>query len=147
MKIKFRNARSGDLTQLVVLSEQLGYPQDLNELKKHFDLVMGCSTHRLLVAESFASTEPLVCGVALFQKRISLFTEPALEISGLVVDESCRGHGIGKLFLNEAEKVCKEWGFTKIHLSSNIKRDRAHQFYIKEGFELVKTSVKLEKRI
>lgn len=147
MKISLRNAHEEDITQLAVLSEQLGYPQEITEFKKHFELVNKNQNHRLLVAEAMVSERRFVVGAVLFRKNISLFTEPMLDIVGLVVDEAYRGHGIGKLFLNEAEKVCREWGYSKIFLSSNIKRERAHQFYLREGFIQMKTSYKFEKVI
>jgi len=147
MRIQLREANAGDLTQLAVLSEQLGYPQEITQFKKNFELVSKSSEHRLIVAESFASELPVVIAAALFKKNVSLFTEPMLDITGLVVDDAYRGHGVGKLFLSEAEKVCREWGYSKIFLSSNIKRERAHQFYLREGFTQMKTSYKFEKTV
>ena len=147
MKIQLRVANEGDLTQLAVLSEQLGYPQEIIQVKKNFELVTQSSEHRVMVAESFAAELPVVVGAVLFRKNISLFTEPMLDIVGLVVDEAYRGHGVGKLFLAESERICREWGYSKIFLSSNIKRERAHQFYLREGFTQMKTSHKFEKSL
>jgi len=57
-----------------------------------------------------------------------------IEISGLVVDESARGTGIGKKL---TAKVC-EWGADKqcetLRVRCNVKRTESHKFYEKLGF-------------
>jgi GNAT superfamily N-acetyltransferase len=61
------------------------------------------------------------------------------EISGLVVNEALRSRGIGKALLHAAEDWARRAGRTAISVKSNIIRDRAHRFYVSNGYELVKT--------
>lgn len=146
MRIQLRDASLKDLAQLEVLSDQLGYPQSPQDLKRHFELVCE-SSHRLMVAELMDGPSPIIVGAALYRKDVTLFEEPRLEIDALVVDEAQRGHGIGKIFLKEADRLCREWGYSVVRLSSNAKRARAHEFYLREGFTVTKTSLQFEKKL
>ncbi len=57
-------------------------------------------------------------------------------LEDVVVDERERSKGIGKLMLNFAIEECRKNNCYKLALSSNIKRERAHSFYEKNGFKL-----------
>lgn len=64
----------------------------------------------------------------------------ALEIVALVVDEQCRGKGIGKLLVKKAEQEAQKAHLQDVILFSDVKRVGAHTFYEKLGFENKKTS-------
>ncbi len=57
-------------------------------------------------------------------------------LEDVVVDEHERSKGIGKLMLRFAIEECAKNNCYKLALSSNIKRERAHAFYEKNGFKL-----------
>jgi GNAT superfamily N-acetyltransferase len=53
----------------------------------------------------------------------------------LVVDVSCRGQGIGRRLIEDALARAAARGCYKLALSSNLRRDAAHRFYERLGFE------------
>lgn len=56
------------------------------------------------------------------------------EVQELIVHESYRGKGIGKLLLDDAIAFAKERGCTQIELATNRKRRDAQRFYEREGW-------------
>lgn len=56
-------------------------------------------------------------------------------LDAVTVIPEVRGQGIGTEMMQAALKLCTEAGSYKVTLSSNLKRDRAHQFYQALGFE------------
>lgn len=56
-------------------------------------------------------------------------------VEGLVVASKWQGKGIGKQMMEFAMQKCREAGCYKLVLSSNKKREKAHQFYQSLGFE------------
>lgn len=74
------------------------------------------------------------------EKRFAFETNFKVQLSAIVVDEKCRGHGIGKMLIDYAEKWTLQEGFKEIFLYSNIVRKEAHEFYQKNGFINYKNS-------
>ena len=93
--------------------------------------------HLLLVAELPQNN---VVAVVYLKKHRSLFVETSLEVGGLVVDKAHRSKGIGRLLMQKAEDIAKEWNIPFIRLTSNIKRVKAHKFYRELGYDQPKTS-------
>lgn len=62
-------------------------------------------------------------------------------LEDLVVDESQRGKGIGKMLMNEMIKKAREEGVTYIDLTSRPKREAANHLYQSLGFEKRETNV------
>lgn len=65
-------------------------------------------------------------------------------IEELVVSSNYRSGGIGKLLLEEAIHYAKDNHCEIIELTSNFSRERAHNFYIKNGFEKNSFKFKME---
>lgn len=61
--------------------------------------------------------------------------KPSGVVEDVVVDVEYRSQGIGRQMMGYAIEVCRENGCYKMTLSSNLKRERAHQFYESLGFE------------
>jgi len=61
------------------------------------------------------------------------------EVNGLIVDEMMRSRGAGALLLRAGEK----WAWGKkckgMSVRSNVIRERAHGFYLRNGYEHYKT--------
>lgn len=55
-------------------------------------------------------------------------------INYLSVDPAQRGRGVGRLLLQQAEQAAQARGCYSIELSSNLRRTRAHQFYLQLGY-------------
>jgi ribosomal protein S18 acetylase RimI-like enzyme len=60
---------------------------------------------------------------------------PTAVVENVVVDESCRGQGIGSAMMRFAMDEARRHRCYKLTLSSNLKRERAHAFYDALGFE------------
>lgn len=56
-------------------------------------------------------------------------------VEDVVVKENFRSQGIGKLMMNHAMSICREFKCYKLVLSSNQVREEAHRFYENLGFE------------
>ena len=53
----------------------------------------------------------------------------------------------GMTLLEAAEAWALEGGVSLIRVSSNVARERAHAFYIREGYGIIKTSHQFSKRL
>jgi len=74
-----------------------------------------------------------------------LQSDPHTLITGLVVREDARSLGVGKRLCTEIEEWSQEKGIVLIRVTSRMTRERAHQFYLREGFVQTKTSAVFEK--
>ncbi|OHD51613.1 MAG: GNAT family N-acetyltransferase, partial [Spirochaetes bacterium GWE2_31_10] len=56
-------------------------------------------------------------------------------IENVITDENYRGKGIGKNIIRKAIELSKNENCYKVILQSGMKRERAHTFYEKLGFD------------
>jgi len=59
---------------------------------------------------------------------------PSAIVEDVAVDINYRSQGIGKKMMEYAMQICRQRGCYKLTLSSNLKRQAAHQFYENLGF-------------
>ncbi len=131
-----------DLSVVGALSDQLGYPLEMSDLKARFEKISTLPHHALLVSE-----DETVTGWIHLEAVNDLIKSPRIEIKALVVNENRRGMGTGSSLIQSAVQWAKTYGSNTIYLSCNIMRDRAHAFYEREGFVKVKTSHFFELKI
>ena len=130
-----------DLPSVQPLIRQLGYEVALNELEKHFRLVMKSPEHSAFVCE----TEGKLVGL------LHVFGRPALEkpaeavIQSIVVDKEYRKGGIGNQLIAAAELWAIERGYDYIALHTRTDRDDARAFYSQMGFRTKATAYSLQK--
>jgi len=53
----------------------------------------------------------------------------------MVVDEKHRGKGFGTLLIRESMRDSRQKGMKRMELDSAFHREKAHEFYLKLGFE------------
>ncbi len=70
---------------------------------------------------------------------------PYALIGGLVVREGMRSLGIGKRLCAEVEAWSREKGVAVVRVTSRSTREDAHRFYLRDGYERIKTSAVFEK--
>ena len=132
--IMIRDCTESDFDVVIQLLQQLWPERNLNlqALKSVFNVGLASLDQYYLL--SLINGEATgFCSIGI---RMSLYAEGNLaHIDELVVDESFRGMGIGKIFLEKAKIISKERGCEKIELESALHRDEAHRFYEKHGFE------------
>jgi GNAT superfamily N-acetyltransferase len=139
-----RPVNRGDAPALLGLISQLGYDQPLDAIQHHIeelDLLAG--THVVFVACFEAAI------IAWIEASIErhLQSPPFALIGGLVVDHAHRGRNIGKRLCEEFEQWAALHGLDTVRVTSRSTRERAHQFYVRDGYRQVKVSLVFEKRL
>ena len=76
-----------------------------------------------------------------------LQNEPFALIGGLVVKEGYRDGGVGRRLCEEAERWAHEQGSRVMRVTSRSTRERAHAFYLRDGYIQVKMSCVFEKSL
>jgi GNAT superfamily N-acetyltransferase len=74
-----------------------------------------------------------------------LQSAPYSLIGGLVVRVGVRGMGVGKRLCAEVEEWTREKGIAVVRVTSRSSREDAHRFYLRDGYERIKTSAVFEK--
>jgi GNAT superfamily N-acetyltransferase len=74
-----------------------------------------------------------------------LQSTPYTLITGLVVKDSARSFGVGKRLCQEVEQWSRRKAISILRVTSRVSRERAHRFYLREGFTQTKTSAVFEK--
>jgi len=126
--VRVREATPADAEVLASLSDQLGYPADVPTILRRF---AGVERGVVLVA---MDADGAVCAMAHAEPRRLLIAEPFVELAALVVDEAARGSGAGAMLLAAVEAWAREEGFASVRVRSNVLRERAHRFYLREGY-------------
>jgi GNAT superfamily N-acetyltransferase len=139
-----RMAQPRDSERIAELAEQLAYPCTGKEVRERLSQMQDANQYAVLVAE--LPTGQIAGWIGLYVFR-AVELETVAEISGLIVDENIRSCGIGKMLLDAAEEWARHVGCRVISVRSNVKRDRAHQFYTNNGYEHVKTQKELRKKV
>ena len=142
--IAIRPAADEDVVALASLSAQLGYPSDANAMRERLRRVRDLEIGQVFVAVGAASR---VVGWTHVVERFTLEDEPFVEIAGLIVDETVRSAGVGAALLRVAESWAREQGHARMRVRSNVIRQRAHEFYKREGYAEKKRQVVFEKSL
>jgi GNAT superfamily N-acetyltransferase len=142
--IKIRRAKSTDAARIAELSGQLGYPAKPAEIAQRLRKIKPALQHAVLVAES---PEREVFGWLHVSVSPLLEVQLRAEINALVVADDERSRGTGALLLRAAEKWARNRGCKNMSVRSNVLRERAHQFYLRHGYEHYKTQKAFRKPI
>jgi N-acetylglutamate synthase-like GNAT family acetyltransferase len=137
--ITIRQATEKDIPQILELYRQLDFEPEkhvippLNDCNKVFARMSKVPGATLLVAEE----EGKVIGTTFLAilPGMAHGTKSFAVVEYVVVDETRRSQGIGKLLMEYCKVRAKEAGCYKIMLTSDKRRDRAHKFYQSTGFE------------
>lgn len=139
-----REARPADAARLAELAGQLGYPASAGELAERLLLVARSRDALVLVA---LEERDAVIGWIHVEVRASLVTPLAAQVMGLVVDDTARSRRVGALLLERGEAWARERGCGSMLVGTRITRERAHRFYRRQGYDLLKTSHFFEKAL
>ncbi len=134
-----------DIEDVTKLSEQLGYPNKVSDIKARYIEIKDLSDYSLYVARN---SEGKVLGfVQVHAEALSLLEGSRANLGALIVDQRARGKGVGAALIKKAEEWARERGLHMMRVRTNIKRIEAHQFYEKQGYEINKTSHILTKKL
>lgn len=142
-KLKIRRARLQDASRLAELSGQLGYPASRAEIVQRMKQMRPAAQRAIFVAESEENV------IGWLHVSVAPLLELALcaEVNGLVVDENRRSLGAGARLLDAAERWAAKKGCKSMSVRSNVIRERAHAFYLRQGYEHYKTQKAFRKNL
>ncbi len=142
-QVTVRSLELQDAETVTALSAQLGYPCSVTEMREKIRRMADSSDRTVFVAV----LKDAVVGWADAAIERHLQAPDTVVLGGLVVDESQRGFGIGKLLCQAVEEWASSLGIALVRVRSQIKRADAHRFYLRDGYEHVKTSAVFEKKL
>jgi GNAT superfamily N-acetyltransferase len=143
--IEIRRARLSDAASVAELSGQLGYPATEKEMARRLaHLIRHPRFGAVLVAETMDGNI-----VGWLHVSVTPLLEVPLraEVNGLIVAEGQRSSGSGQKLLRAAERWAKSKGCASMSVRSNVVRDRAHAFYLRNGYEHYKTQKAFRKTL
>jgi len=135
-KVGIRRARLSDARAIAELSGELGYPAAEKEMAERLAMLLGRSHGAVLIAETPAGE---VIGWLHVSLTPLLEVPLRAEVNGLIVREEQRSHGAGAKLLEAAEHWARSKRCRSMSVRSNVVRDRAHAFYLRNGYEHYKT--------
>jgi len=142
--VKIRRARQSDAARIAGLSGQLGYATTTKQMAARLKLALRERNGVCFVAET---KEDGVIGWAHASVTPLLEVARRAELNGLVVDEKARSQGAGAKLLDAAEKWARKMGCKGVSVRSNVIRERAHGFYLRQGYEHYKTQKAFRKEL
>jgi GNAT superfamily N-acetyltransferase len=139
-----REIRSADAVAVAALSGELGYPVSPEAMRQRIEALLGRMDRSVYVA---CAEGEVVIGWIDVGVTQHLQSEACAEIGGLVVSREARSRGIGRQLVARAEVWARERGLKSVVVRSQIAREAAHRFYLREGYERTKTSAVFRKRL
>jgi PhnO protein len=136
-QFSIRSIEVGDAAAAAALCAELGYPVSSDVLEQRIRALNALPDHAVLVA---CLEDGRVAGWIDVSITYHLPAEPYGEIGGMVVSEGVRGQGIGRELLAAAERWISQRGIGQALVRSRVVRERAHRFYLREGYSHTKTS-------
>lgn len=132
-----------DAPSVSALAKELGYPTSTEVLQRRFEEISPLAHIRVIVAEAKGE----ILGWLSAFIRYEIDVETSVEVSAIIVSSQCRGKGVGRHLMADAEAWTQQLGLKQIKLFTQKKRTDAHQFYEKLGYELQKESFKFCKTL
>ncbi len=142
--IKIRKAQQSDAVRIADLSGQLGYPTSAKETAARLREVLRMKDGACFVAEN---QDEAVVGWIHVSVTPMLEVERRAEVNGLVVDEKVRSRGAGARLLEAGERWARKMRCKGMSVRSNVIRERAHGFYLRQGYEHYKTQKAFRKTL
>ena len=139
--VSIRRLSVDDAEAAAELSSQLGYPSSPGDLRKRIE-ELSHTTDR--VAFAAVVDGEMVGWIDAAMERHLQYAASAV-IGGLVVREEMRGQGVGRRLCVEVEEWARSQSVPLVRVRSQIKREDAHRFYLRDGYQKVKTSLVFEK--
>ena len=134
MSITIRQATTEDTQRITQLSSQLGYAISEADTIQNINQLLN-SRHDVVYV---ATLDEAVIGWIHDFYAVRIETKPFSEIGGLVVDETVRGKGIGKLLIDKATEWSRSRSAETLRVRTKVVRTDTHKFYERAGFTLTK---------
>lgn len=137
-----REALPSDAQRIASLALQLGYDVPL----AHVERQLAHLGDRRAVLVAVVPRAGVVGWTSVAVHETVIDGERA-DIEGLVVEDEYRGNGVGELLVKAAETWARRQGCTSMRLLSNVVRERAHRFYKRLGYDVLKTQHAFKKSL
>jgi ribosomal protein S18 acetylase RimI-like enzyme len=132
VELTIRDASTDDAEALVALLGQLGYSASGDAVRERVERLWSSEADRLVVAD----LDGEIVGLASLHTSLSIaYDGPAAKLSAIVVDERRRRRGIGQALVEEMEREAERRGCCLVFLTTAGRREDAHAFYERIGFE------------
>lgn len=142
--ITVRSAKVDDAAAIAALAAVLGYPADPAVMSQRLQRVLPREDQRVFLAEDAG---PRPCGWLTAHGFDTLVAGFRVQITGLVVADTHRRQGVGRMLVKEAEAWAKEIGAEAVVVFSNVKRTESHSFYPALGYTNTKTEAVYRKNL
>jgi ribosomal protein S18 acetylase RimI-like enzyme len=138
---KLRAAKPGDSKRLAALLDYLGHPISEKMVRKNLAALAKRKETPLV-----ATLDKQVVGLVGIHMTVTVHRDaPVGRITVLVVAKEAQRHGIGRLLVEEAERLLRKAGCRIVEVTSNDRRAEAHAFYRHMGYE--RTSLRFMKKL
>jgi len=141
MSLIIREIALTDALAAAQLSAEFGYPVSVETMERRIAGFQNRHDHAIFIAH--------IDGEAVGWIDVGIVhhlqSEPYGEIGGFVVSENYRSTGIGRQLIAHAEQWMRAHGLRRALVRSQVSREPAHRFYLREGYARVKTSAVFEK--
>jgi len=152
--LHLRPIRLEDAAIVASLSGELGYERTPDEVRAWVERLIAMNAVAVANARVVPSQAVIVAcdgdrvlgWIEVSMMRHLQYGDTAL-IGGLVVSAAQRSQGTGRALCRAAEDWAREQGVTAMRVTSRSTRERAHQFYLRDGYIRVKTSEVFEKNL
>ena len=132
--MNIRRATLKDIAAIAAISREFGYEPTEVEVAESMNDLLPRTDHLVLVAEDEGAV------IAWGHGRINRHIEIArhAELVGLVVTRASRSQGVGSEIVRAVEQWAREQGERSLRVRSSVVRERAHKFYLREGYTELK---------
>jgi GNAT superfamily N-acetyltransferase len=142
LAVSVRDALLADAPRMVTLALQLGYEVPL----AHVEAILRSPEENRAIMVAVVPRAGVVGWIVVAQHETLLASRRA-QVEGLVVEDEFRSNRIGALLVEAAEEWARKRGCSTLRLLSNVIRERAHTFYARLGYEVLKTEYVFQKNL
>jgi GNAT superfamily N-acetyltransferase len=142
-EITIRRMMPSDAADAAELSAELGYPVATEAMRDRLAQFAELENHAVFGA----CLEGRVIAWIDIGIVYHLQAGPYGEIGGLIVSSEYQGCGIGRKLVETAERWIAGQRITTVLVRSQIAREGAHAFYLRQNFSRVKTSAVFTKSL
>ncbi|WP_395477346.1 GNAT family N-acetyltransferase [Rickettsia endosymbiont of Pantilius tunicatus] len=133
-EINIRSATINDISSILPLMSQLGYPSSIEELTARFSNFINIDGYGVAVA----SLDNKIVGAIAWSKSILFVSDKTrIHVEALIIDENYREQKIGKKLMEYLEEIAKNYSPVIVDLTSGYRRakDGTHAFYENIGYK------------
>jgi len=133
-EINIRNLTVDNISAILPLMSQLGYPSSVEELTARFSNFISINGYGVAVA----SLNNNIVGLIAWSKSVLFVLDKTrIHVEALIIDENYRGQKIGKKLVEYLEEIAKKYSPVLVDLTSGYHRakDGTHAFYENLGYK------------